>query len=122
MNGQLLMEPREKADALNKQFQSAFSEGKTYTEEEFKEKCDMDDGDYPLLDSITITEEGVKQLLMKLDPAKASGPDNIKQEWDTKEAEVHKVTFKPTLSTFEQDILKRMNTQDDRKKTPTYWY
>ncbi|KAL8586537.1 hypothetical protein ACOMHN_055241 [Nucella lapillus] len=57
MNGQLLMEPREKADALNKQYQSAFSEDKTYTEEEFKEKCDMDDGDYPLLDSITITEE-----------------------------------------------------------------
>ncbi|KAL8606336.1 hypothetical protein ACOMHN_050816 [Nucella lapillus] len=44
------------------------------------------------------------------------------QEWDTKEAEVHKVTFKPTLSTFEQDILKRMNIQDDRKKTPAYWY
>eukprot|EP00745_Piridium_sociabile_P027675 TRINITY_DN44536_c1_g1_i1.p2 TRINITY_DN44536_c1_g1~~TRINITY_DN44536_c1_g1_i1.p2 ORF type:complete len:114 (+),score=26.32 TRINITY_DN44536_c1_g1_i1:1-342(+) len=44
------------------------------------------------------------------------------QDWDTKEAEVHKVTFKPTLSTFTEDILKQMNITDDRKRAPTHWY
>ncbi|KAL8621470.1 hypothetical protein ACOMHN_058232 [Nucella lapillus] len=100
MNGQLLMEPREKADALNKQFQSAFSEGKTYTEEEFQEKYDMDDGDYPLLDSITV--EGVNQLLMKLDPAKASGPDNISarllKELSSEIAPILTTIYRPSLN------------------------
>ncbi|XP_076437648.1 uncharacterized protein LOC143276877 [Babylonia areolata] len=78
VNGQLKMEPREKADILNNwQFQSAFSEGKTYSREEFQEKCEMAEGDYPVLNSVDIAEEGVRRLLMKLDPAKASGPDNI---------------------------------------------
>ena len=44
------------------------------------------------------------------------------QDWDTKEAEVQKVTFKPTLSTFDEDILKQLNLKDDRKRAPTYWY
>ena len=77
MNGQLVAEPREKAEVLNSQFQSAFSEGKTYSYEEFTEKCEMTDKDLPKLDSVNITEKGVRQLLEKLDPAKASGPDNI---------------------------------------------
>lgn len=44
------------------------------------------------------------------------------QACDTKEAEVQKVTFKPTLSTVEEDILQQMNIKEERKKTPSYWY
>ncbi|KAK7496053.1 hypothetical protein BaRGS_00012754 [Batillaria attramentaria] len=44
------------------------------------------------------------------------------QDWDTKADELKKVTFKPTLSTFEADILQQMGIKDERKRAPTYWY
>eukprot|EP00745_Piridium_sociabile_P026000 TRINITY_DN41188_c0_g1_i1.p2 TRINITY_DN41188_c0_g1~~TRINITY_DN41188_c0_g1_i1.p2 ORF type:complete len:244 (-),score=41.27 TRINITY_DN41188_c0_g1_i1:1474-2205(-) len=108
VNGKLVMEPREKADALNNQFKSAFSEGKTYSQEEFQEKYEMADGDYPMLDSVNITEEGVRRLLTKLDPAKASGPDNISarllKELSSEIAPILTTTIEPlsTLDAFPQ--------------------
>lgn len=47
----------------------------------------------------------------------------IEQECDTKEAEVQKVTFKPSLSTVEEDLLRLNKVKpDERKRAPTYWY
>ena len=77
-NGRLITEPKAQAELLNQQFQSVFSEGKTYTKEEFMTKCKMDvDGDLTTLSSIEITVEGVTKLLGELNPHKAAGPDGI---------------------------------------------
>ena len=77
VNGRLVSEPKEKADVLNAQFQSVFSEGRSYTDEEFQEKCPMKEIDCDLLSNISISEEGIRKLLLKLNPHKACGPDQI---------------------------------------------
>ena len=77
VNGKLFAEPKEKAEILNSQFQAVFSEGKEYTQEEFKEKCPMEETTCNPLTNISISEEGVRKLLSDLNPYKASGPDQI---------------------------------------------
>eukprot|EP00745_Piridium_sociabile_P041733 TRINITY_DN82982_c0_g1_i5.p1 TRINITY_DN82982_c0_g1~~TRINITY_DN82982_c0_g1_i5.p1 ORF type:complete len:1008 (+),score=211.04 TRINITY_DN82982_c0_g1_i5:126-3026(+) len=79
VNGCLVTDSKEKAQTLNEQFNQAFSDGKTYSEEEFYKKCSMtyDASHYPTISDITISEQGVKLLLTNLNPGKASGPDNI---------------------------------------------
>lgn len=50
-------------------------------------------------------------------------PDQYKeQDKDTLQKELTKVTFKPKLKTFEQDIMDQMGIKEDRKKAKTYWY
>ncbi|PVD20254.1 hypothetical protein C0Q70_20751 [Pomacea canaliculata] len=44
------------------------------------------------------------------------------QDWDTKADDLKKVTFKPALSTFEDDIKQLMGVKDPRKRAPTFWY
>lgn len=68
-----------------------------------------------LLPSLFVDSTSVELKMTSLFPSS-------EQDWDTKEAEVQKVTFKPTLSTFDEDILKQLNLKDDRKRAPTYWY
>uniref|UniRef100_A0A8D8QXN2 Large ribosomal subunit protein uL24m n=1 Tax=Cacopsylla melanoneura TaxID=428564 RepID=A0A8D8QXN2_9HEMI len=41
---------------------------------------------------------------------------------DTKEADVLAVTFKPSLSTFEMDIMKEQNIEEDRIPVKSFWY
>ena len=77
VDGRLVTDPKEQANILNHQFQTAFSEGKSYSREEFTEKCKMPHTDYPVLDTVHISVEGVKKLLRNLQPGKAPGPDNI---------------------------------------------
>ena len=56
-----------------------FSPKHTITAEEFELPCppQPDLPDYPNCDNINITEEGVKKLLLNLNPNKACGPDDI---------------------------------------------
>ena len=68
---------KEQAEALNRQFQRVFSEDKSYTREEFAAKCGMPPNQFPVLDSVDITEPGVAKLLHALQPGKAPGPDGI---------------------------------------------
>jgi hypothetical protein len=77
VNGRLVSDPREQADALNHQFQTAFSEGKTYSSDEFSTKTNMPPSDYPIIDNVDITVKGVRKLLQNLKPGKAPGPDSI---------------------------------------------
>ena len=77
VNGHLVSDEKEQAEALNQQFQRAFSEGRSYTEEEFAAKCEMPPSQFPVLDSLGITEPGVTKLLQALKPGKAPGPDGI---------------------------------------------
>jgi hypothetical protein len=77
VNGILRSDPKGKAEALNTHFQSVFGDGKTYTPDEFAAKSNMEDRDIPPLNDIDITVEGVKNILKKLNPRKATGPDGI---------------------------------------------
>ena len=76
-DGRLTSDPKEQAEVLNLQFQSVFDDGKRYTEEEFTQKTDMHDCDFPAMEDIEISERGVATLLQYLNPHKACGPDGI---------------------------------------------
>ncbi|OAF70155.1 hypothetical protein A3Q56_02093 [Intoshia linei] len=41
---------------------------------------------------------------------------------DTKNYQLSKITYKPNLKTFEQDLMEHYNIKEDRKKQKTYWY
>ena len=78
VDGQLVTDPTAKAETLNKQFQSVFSEGREYTDNEFSDKCKMNSNTpEKTLSDIQVNEEGIKKLLKKLNPHKAVGPDKI---------------------------------------------
>ena len=77
INGHLVSDEKQQAEALNRQFQRAFSEDKSYTREEFAAKCGMPPNQCPVLDSVDTTEPGVTKLLHSLQPGKAPGPDGI---------------------------------------------
>ena len=77
--GKLITDPKQKSNSLNKQFQSVFSEATNITTSEFVNSNYMQDThNYPVMHDITITPPGIEKLLSKLDPSKASGPDEIK--------------------------------------------
>lgn len=46
----------------------------------------------------------------------------IEREKDTSAAEVTKITFEPTLETFEMNIMREMKIEEDRIPQKTYWY
>ena len=72
VDGKLVTEPKDKAEALNYQFQSVFSyETVVPTDNESSHQ------QVPSMPSINITAPGVLKLLKGLNPNKASGPDNI---------------------------------------------
>ncbi|KAL8593132.1 hypothetical protein ACOMHN_018058 [Nucella lapillus] len=60
-----------KAEILNNQFKSVF------TEEDLSHMPDKGDSPYQAMDDITVTEKGVQTLLRNLQPNKATGPDSI---------------------------------------------
>ena len=70
-NDNLLSTPKQKAAALNRQYQSVF------TEEPPGDIPTKEDGLITPMANILFTKEGVEKLLKNLDPTKASGPDNI---------------------------------------------
>ena len=75
--GSLHQDPAKKAEILNHQFESAFSTASTFTSKEFEERCGMV-GTYPAMQDFIVTEEGVRNRLMSLNPHKAPGPDSIR--------------------------------------------
>jgi hypothetical protein len=77
--GRLVTDPKQKAELLNSQFYTAFSEGTAYSVDEFRTKCTMPDShdDYPAMADITISVRGVQKMLANLNPTKAAGPDGI---------------------------------------------
>lgn len=44
------------------------------------------------------------------------------QQKDTTTEELTKITFNPSVSTFEMDIMKEMKLKDDRTPFKSYWY
>ncbi len=70
-NGKLFTDPTRKADILNRQFKSAF------TQEPVGDLPTLRGESYPSMPNINITCAGVQKLLSQLNPHKAMGPDKI---------------------------------------------
>jgi hypothetical protein len=70
-NGRLFNSPTDKANILNKQYMSVF------TQETSGDIPTPSGTPYPDMDNIVIQEQGIEKLLKNLNPKKATGPDNI---------------------------------------------
>ena len=70
-NGILHSNPTAKAEILNQQFQSVF------TDDRSPQETNLYNSTLPEMPDIEITETGVLKLLQNLKPYKAQGPDNI---------------------------------------------
>ena len=70
VDGKLVTDPKKKAEALNKQFKSVFTRDTDF-------KSEPQQRWYPSMAPIQISYSGVLKLLQGLNPAKASGPDNL---------------------------------------------
>lgn len=46
----------------------------------------------------------------------------VEQPKDTPRDAAAKVTYEPTLATFEMDIMKAMDIKEERTAAPVYWY
>ena len=64
-------DPKDKADIINRQYES------TWTKEDKDDIPNPDGKSFQPMKYIRVTEEGILKLLMKLNPAKACGPDSI---------------------------------------------
>ena len=69
--GKLITDATGKADNLNHQFQSVFTQETPITTEHTKPQL------FPDIGEIVFTEPGIRKLLKGLDPSKAAGPDQI---------------------------------------------
>ena len=75
----LYSHPLDKAELLNKQFQSVFTRSDEVSRDEFNHSCRMSspEDDFPVMDDINITENGIRKLLKDLYPSKSPGPYNL---------------------------------------------
>ena len=105
-----MTEPTEKAEVLNKQFQSVFS---TPTEEPLPY---TDESDMP---SITVAAEGVRAQLQRLNPYKAVGPDNISPRVLK---ELANVLSQPLAALFQKSLDNAIVPEDWKRArvTPLY--
>ena len=71
VEGKVADTPASKAEALNVQFSSVF------THEDHRNRPVFKNSPFPSMPEITVTTAGVKKLLERLKPRKATGPDNI---------------------------------------------
>ena len=78
-DGKLYSHPVDKAELLNKQFQSVFSSSEEVSREDFSQnyKIPTVKSQFPPLDNINITLNGNTKLLKDLKPNKSPGPDNL---------------------------------------------
>jgi hypothetical protein len=70
-DGVLHADPTEKANILNRQFQSAFSS------EANTEIPDKGPSTHPIMKNISISKKGILKLINNINPKKAVGPDNF---------------------------------------------
>ncbi len=104
-NGNLISDPKEKADVLNKHLANAF------TREDLTNQPDKGESPFPTMQDITITPKGVAKLLTSLNTNKASGPDSIS-------ANLLKLVgegIAPIIASFFQQTLDRGELPSDFK-------
>ncbi|KAK3108364.1 hypothetical protein FSP39_006467 [Pinctada imbricata] len=96
--------PKDKAEILNRQFSSVF------TQEKQDDLPQIGSTTYPAASNITVTEKGVLKLLNNLNPNKASGPDQISSR------------FLRTMSNSVAPILTIIfQASSDQGKVPDDW-
>ena len=124
--GILHTEPKQKADILNQQFQSVFTEKTPISRETFIQENFIKEQPHPSSPEINITCNGVRKLLESLNPYKAAGPDSIKpkilKELSSQIAPILTTIFKVSLDTSQipqqwktanvQPIFKKGNKHD----------
>ena len=97
-NGRLFNSPTDKANILNHQYHSVYTQ-----EDPSSATPDPDGTPLPDMDNITVTEQGVKKLLQKSNPQKATGPDMIParllRECSEELAPILTIVFNRTLQT-----------------------
>ena len=71
-NGRLFNASKDKADILNRQYQYVFTQ-----EDPDTKVPDPEGKPYPDMNNILVSEDGVRKLLQKCNPQKATGPDMI---------------------------------------------
>ena len=119
--GILFTEPKQKADILNQQFQSVFSEKTSISREHFIKENYINEQPHPSSPEINITCNGVRKLLESLNPYKAAGPDSIKpkilKELSSQIAPILTTIFKVSLDTSQiPQQWKTANVQPVYKK------
>ena len=102
--GMFIDDTSQKAEILNKQYHSVFT-----PECENEELPSLTDN-YPSMPEITVTANGIEKLLSKLDPSKATGPDEI----SSRILKQYAHEFAPLLTTI-------FNTSLSRGEVPTDW-
>ena len=102
-NGKVRTEPKEKAEMLNDQFTSVFTQSQ-------QNHPDVIPSPYPPMPQINIAEAGVTSLLRKLNPKKACGADKIPATFLKNCAE----EISPILTVIIQKSL-------DSKQVPSDW-
>lgn len=95
INGSIISDKKSKADILNNQFSSVF------TQEDLSNIPDIGYDRIPAIDSLSITTNGVAKQLSLLKTNKASGPDAI-PPWFLKE---HAAEIAPILTNIFQDSI-----------------
>ena len=106
-NGRLFNTSKDKADILNRQYQSVFTK-----EDQDTQVPDPEGKLYPDMNNIHISEEGVRKLLQKSNPRKATRPDMIParllKECSEEQAPILAIIYNKSLQTG--------NVPDDWKK------
>ena len=69
--GDLICDSVQKADVLHNKFR------KVFTQEDFTNMPSLDNDSYPSMPEVTVSTQGVQKLLSKLQPNKATGPDDL---------------------------------------------
>ena len=77
VHGRLILEPKDKAEVLNKWFKSTFREGPSYSRNQFKTEFPMVTGCCPKMDNITVLQEGVKNKMAARNPNKPTRPHGV---------------------------------------------
>ena len=74
-NGVLKDSPKEKAEILNAQFSSDFTKDSPTDFSDYTRR--RNNKQYPSIDDIQVSTEGIENLLHELNPHKSMGPDNL---------------------------------------------
>ena len=103
-DGVLISDARSKANILNTQYASVF------TQEDISNIPELDRSPHPHISTTSISEKGVKKLLDNLNPNKAAGPDQLNPRFLK---EISK-ELAPLLTTLFQKSI-------DKGEVPTQW-
>ena len=119
-NGRLFNASRDKADILNRQYQSVFTQ-----EDPDTQVPDPDGKPYPDMKNVYVSEDGVRKLLQKGNPRKATGfdmiPGRLVNDFSEELAPILAIIYKKSIQTGKvPDDWKNANVSAVFKKGQRY--